>query len=1097
MPAQDSGGIGFEDTGGELRLYQLDYASSLEPIKLVASLKTPGRFASLDWSLSVRGGASASHHPLGLVAGGLEDGSVVIWDVEKLLVSPDSAHVCTVTSSDLQGNRITALRFHPSEPWVLAMGTSNGSVVVANVLALSASSTATPISETVPAGVTILDLATAANHSKHNGEVTALAWNSQVAHILASSSLDGSVGVWDLKTKKPWCKLQVEQAGVSTVAWSPKEGLWLITASADDRNPVLKVYDLGSSTSLPLTTMTGHTSGILSCSWCPHDETLLLSSSRDNRVLLWDLCTLQPFAELPPSDDVATASTHQHSSDPSQLFASSKTLLAQKHLRVSAIWSPCKRGLCMTTSLDKKVQVHSILALATRAGRPPKWLQPSGSCVSTSFGGVVVRTHKVLTATDSGYQPQLHNPPGMRQLVTIYTMPEQPHWVESALQLEEELSSSPVVEFCHRRQRLDPTTQLWGFMSVITQANARESLLGYLGFDAEAIAQAAQRYHPLEASGKAGVGEGLDSGFEVLSLGDSPNGSRTGVGASSSMSAEVQDLVKRSLVVGNFEAAVECCYKAGNLADALLIASCGRAELWSQTQQRYLADQQAERPYLSLLTGIVQLQWDSLVAESNTSKWKETLALLSSYAESEEFPRLCIALGDRLDSVGAKENASLCYICALSLSHASKYWISQMERANARKGGSMDWKALQDLVMKVTVFQNASATLKELPHEVAECLSHYAQTLADQGLLSLAARYCKGTSMESRILRDRLYRSRSSHRCLAEMGSPPEFPYSVESFSAQSQQLPSTSTSSRSSRASRAQHQRQAYESQQQSPVHEQHSHQVVGQPGTAAISVAEPSYATSAPPTSSDVLPPGWLALQDPASGMTYYANETTGETTWDRPVTAPAVRIVENMPNFPTSASTPIKDSASVKSTTSSVTSASKLVSKYGDGFVTSASHPELADQYGNVGTSNPYTGVSRPGTAAAVLGGSLSTEQAPPSGPVDLSTLELEEHHAQMKDTLLGLYDYLVSVSFPSENRQLEEAKKGIDILIKKLARKTIEDDTESKVYSMVVALANHDIRTAAAIQTSLVSTDWKAHKDWLKGIKVLLQLATKKM
>mmetsp|Transcript_42843 Transcript_42843/g.64547 ORF Transcript_42843/g.64547 Transcript_42843/m.64547 type:complete len:84 (+) Transcript_42843:180-431(+) len=29
------------------------------------------------------------------------------------------------------------------------------------------------------------------------------------------------------------------------------------------------------------------------------------------------------------------------------------------------------------------------------------------------------------------------------------------------------------------------------------------------------------------------------------------------------------------------------------------------------------------------------------------------------------------------------------------------------------------------------------------------------------------------------------------------------------------------------------------------------------------------------------------------------------------------------------------------------------SKLVSKYGDGFVTSSSHPELGEQYGNVGT------------------------------------------------------------------------------------------------------------------------------------------------
>lgn len=38
-----------------------------------------------------------------------------------------------------------------------------------------------------------------------------------------------------------------------------------------------------------------------------------------------------------------------------------------------------------------------------------------------------------------------------------------------------------------------------------------------------------------------------------------------------------------------------------------------------------------------------------------------------------------------------------------------------------------------------------------------------------------------------------------------------------------------------------------------------------------------------------SDGLPPGWITLEDPDSGDTYYANENTGETTWDRPAAPP----------------------------------------------------------------------------------------------------------------------------------------------------------------------------------------------------------------
>jgi protein transport protein SEC31 len=37
------------------------------------------------------------------------------------------------------------------------------------------------------------------------------------------------------------------------------------------------------------------------------------------------------------------------------------------------------------------------------------------------------------------------------------------------------------------------------------------------------------------------------------------------------------------------------------------------------------------------------------------------------------------------------------------------------------------------------------------------------------------------------------------------------------------------------------------------------------------------------------DDLPSGWIQLLDPASGRNYYANETTGETSWERPIVAP----------------------------------------------------------------------------------------------------------------------------------------------------------------------------------------------------------------
>lgn len=49
-------------------------------------------------------------------------------------------------------------------------------------------------------------------------------------------------------------------------------------------------------------------------------------------------------------------------------------------------------------------------------------------------------------------------------------------------------------------------------------------------------------------------------------------------GAASSgqpLSKAAEAVIKRSLLVGNFEAAVQCCMSTGNMADAMLLARCG------------------------------------------------------------------------------------------------------------------------------------------------------------------------------------------------------------------------------------------------------------------------------------------------------------------------------------------------------------------------------------------------------------------------------------------------------------------------------------------------------------------------------------------
>jgi len=232
--------------------------------------------------------------------------------------------------------------------------------------------------------------------------------------------------------------------------------------------------------------------------------------------------------------------------------------------------------------------------------------------------------------------------------------------------------------------------------------------------------------------------------------------------------------------------------------------------------------------------------------------------------------------------------------------------------------------------------------------------------------------------------------------------------------------------------------------------------------------------------PTVSTTVPDGWMELQDPTSGRHYYANQTTGEVSWDKPLVAPE----------PSAAPVPVQTTPA-KSTSSNSRNV-KLASKYGDGFVTSASHPELASQYGNVGTSNPYHTNGRPGKANVP---SSAPERAPVSGNVD-TIPALKEEYQPIPDTLLSLINALKGGQLASvDKRQLAEAEKAVAIFSKRLALCEISDEIADKMLSLTNFLSAYDWSSATAIQTSLVSNEWKENKEWLKGIRTLVQLATK--
>lgn len=117
---------------------------------------------------------------------------------------------------------------------------------------------------------------------------------------------------------------------------------------------------------------------------------------------------------------------------------------------------------------------------------------------------------------------------------------------------------------------------------------------------------------------------------------------------------------------------------------------------------------------------------------------------------------------------------------------------------------------------------------------------------------------------------------------------------------------------------------------------------------------------------------------------------------------------------------------------------------------------------------------------------------------SATLDFDNVQLPAQYEPIKDGLLQITTSLASCPLTAaDKRQLSEAEKGVAILVKRLARGDIDSSVIEKVSNLVSALLNRDYNTTTLIQKQLVNDDWKDHKDWLKGIKFLIQLASKRL
>jgi protein transport protein SEC31 len=77
-------------------------------------------------------------------------------------------------------------------------------------------------------------------------DVTCLAWNKQVGHILACGSSNGYTVVWDLRNRRELISIPYPggRKPVTCISWNPDKPTQMVTCNDDDSDPVILMWDL-------------------------------------------------------------------------------------------------------------------------------------------------------------------------------------------------------------------------------------------------------------------------------------------------------------------------------------------------------------------------------------------------------------------------------------------------------------------------------------------------------------------------------------------------------------------------------------------------------------------------------------------------------------------------------------------------------------------------------------------------------------------------------------------------------------------------------------------------------------------------------------
>ena len=121
-----------------------------------------------------------------------------------------------------------------------------------------------------------------------------------------------------------------------------------------DATPVLKLWDLRSSTSCPVAELSGHSKGVLDLVWNTEDFSFVVSTGRDNKVLLWDLPSRSVLGDIAGGEE--KAEVPRDAAD----FFTTAAHAASATRKTQVVWHPFNPAVVATAASDGSIVLHNV-----------------------------------------------------------------------------------------------------------------------------------------------------------------------------------------------------------------------------------------------------------------------------------------------------------------------------------------------------------------------------------------------------------------------------------------------------------------------------------------------------------------------------------------------------------------------------------------------------------------------------------------------------------------------------------------------------------------------------------------------------------------